>query len=104
MCEGEVGVLDGFREFEPEKAILGAPSLAGLLERDDGILRRDLRSSGRVEPPLQLQNLGSQLATVRLLLAALSLQLHLQGMHPLKSVGIGTVCEWCAEGGGGLQE
>ena len=74
LCEGEVGVLDGIRgvvvDFKPRKAIrpLGAPSLeAGpLLERDDGRLRRILRSIGRVEPPLQLQNLGSQLATVRL--------------------------------------
>ena len=107
VCEGEVRVLDGVRDLKPgiARRQLGAPSLvAGLLERDDGILRRALRSIGRVEPPLQLQNLGSQLATVRLLLAALSLQLHLQGMHPLKSAGIGTVCERCAEGGGGLQE
>ena len=79
MCEGEVGVLDGVRgvvvDFKPGKARhpLGAPSLvAGLLERDDGILRRVLRSIGRAEPSLPLQNLGSQLATVRLLLAALS--------------------------------
>ena len=109
-----MGVLDGVRDFKPGIARhpLGAPSLvAGLLKRDDGILRRVLRSIGRVEPPLQLQNLGGQLATVRLLLAAvrlllatLSLQLHLQGMHPLKRAGIGTVCERCAEGGGGLQE
>ena len=61
LCEGEVGVLDGIRgvvvDFKPRKAIrpLGAPSLvAGLLERDDGILRRALRSIGRVESPLQL--------------------------------------------------
>ena len=49
--------------------------VAGLLKRDDGILRRVLRSIGRVEPPLQLQNLGSQLATVRLLLATVRLLL-----------------------------
>ena len=66
-----MGVLDGVRDFKPGIARhpLGAPSLvAGLLKRDDGILRRVLRSIGRVEPPLQLQNLGGQLATVRLLL------------------------------------
>jgi len=87
-----VGVLDGVRDFPPgiARRQLGAPSLvAGLLKRDDGILRRVLRSIGRVEPPLQLQNLGGQLATVglrrkqesdrrkhlRLLLAALRLLL-----------------------------
>mmetsp|Transcript_34248 Transcript_34248/g.112876 ORF Transcript_34248/g.112876 Transcript_34248/m.112876 type:complete len:229 (-) Transcript_34248:61-747(-) len=67
VCEGEVGVLDGVRDSKPgiARRQLGAPSLvAGLLKRDDGILRRVLRSIGRVEPPLQLQNLGGQLATV----------------------------------------
>jgi hypothetical protein len=78
VCEGEVGVLDGVRDFKPgiARRQLGAPSLvAGLLKRDDGILRRVLRSIGRVESPLQLQNLGSQLATVRLLLATVRLLL-----------------------------